>query len=296
MEQVVNFGQENNLVGILNVGNVEAFKGNIKPTVIILNSGLVHRVGPNRVYVKLARCLSEKGLDVLRFDFSGIGDSSHRKDNLPFTKSAVQEVKMAMDWLGRERLTTVYILIGICSGADVSFRTACEDPRVVGVVPINLQPPQTATGSELATSSFYIGKASTSLDSWVKFFSGKSNYKNIGKAIAIRLRLAAFPKSGLDSETKENVKYFQTKLKIMRNRGLKMLMISSKGETGAYYLRRLIKHEVDEMVKRGYLHFEEDLEADHMFTPLIAQAHLVEIISNWISDSLILPPEKKAIA
>ncbi|HEY5972738.1 MAG TPA: hypothetical protein VIT22_12400, partial [Pseudoxanthomonas sp.] len=43
-------------------------------TVVLLNAGLIHRVGPFRLYVRLARELAESGFDVLRFDLPGIGD------------------------------------------------------------------------------------------------------------------------------------------------------------------------------------------------------------------------------
>ena len=39
--------------------------------IVLVSAGLVHRVGPNRLYVRLARRLAATGCPVLRFDLSG---------------------------------------------------------------------------------------------------------------------------------------------------------------------------------------------------------------------------------
>src|SRR5262249_27402146 len=50
-------------------------RGKRSPMVLFLNAGAVHRVGPNRMYVDLARSWAEHGLTSLRLDLSGLGDS-----------------------------------------------------------------------------------------------------------------------------------------------------------------------------------------------------------------------------
>ena len=45
------------------------------PAVLWLSAGFLHRVGPNRLYVTMARRLAALGFTSVRFDFSGIGDS-----------------------------------------------------------------------------------------------------------------------------------------------------------------------------------------------------------------------------
>jgi pimeloyl-ACP methyl ester carboxylesterase len=295
MEKVVIFGSEKNLVGILSEG-ADGMGGDNKPAVILLNSGLVHRVGPNRIYVKLARRLARQGIDVLRFDFAGIGDSSHRKDNLPFSKGAVHEVRMAMDLLGKIRVAKEFILIGICSGAEISIQCAHEDQRVVGAVPINIQPPSTAIGNQFADASFYIAEAASSISSWRKFISGKSSYRDIAKAIVIRMRLAIFPNLGLDFSSKEKIRLLKTQLKVFRDRDLRLLVISSKGESGAHFVRRVAGKEVNDMMKMRLLNFEEISTADHMFTPLKAQERLFEVILKWVgSDGKAQESSKKML-
>jgi pimeloyl-ACP methyl ester carboxylesterase len=103
------------------------------PAVVLLNAGTLHRIGPHRVYVKIARSLAQEGFAVLRFDLSGLGDSASRRDNLPYVLSTIRETREAMDCVSRETGAQEFVLAGLCGGADLAFRVAHEDPRVVGV-------------------------------------------------------------------------------------------------------------------------------------------------------------------
>jgi len=97
-EQVIRFEPSQTLVGIV-TQPAPALANPDLPAVVLLNAGLLHRVGPNRIYVQLARKLAGFGFTVLRFDFSGMGDSRPREDHLPYVQSAPAEAKDAMDWL-----------------------------------------------------------------------------------------------------------------------------------------------------------------------------------------------------
>src|SRR5438067_5251680 len=134
-EEAVLFGEKKSLVGV--VTDPARVTGNPRAAVLLLNPGIVHRVGPGRIYVKIARALATMGFVVLRFDFSGIGDSAVRRDNLSFEKSAVAVAEDAIEFLKGTREIERFILLGGCSGARVSFRTACSDWRVVCAIPIN---------------------------------------------------------------------------------------------------------------------------------------------------------------
>ena len=136
-ERVVSIGQANPLVGILTQPEASAIS-NPSVAVILLNSGVIHRVGSCRLSVTLARTLVEQaGLLTLRFDFSGIGDSEARRNTLTAAESAVDEVLEAMDYLTREKQIKQFILYGLCSGAYASYRTAVKDPRVIGIAQID---------------------------------------------------------------------------------------------------------------------------------------------------------------
>jgi hypothetical protein len=130
-ERVVEFGSDCTLTGILN--QPEAAGGADRPVLLLLNSGTLHRVGPCRLYVRLARRLAEHHLASLRFDFSGIGDSPPRSDAKAFHDYSVSEVGTAIDYLAQQGFNK-FFLLGICSGADTAWYSAIVDKRVSGIV------------------------------------------------------------------------------------------------------------------------------------------------------------------
>jgi hypothetical protein len=133
-EKTIRFGKSTPLLGVLTeppAGTPANGRG-----VVLLNAGLLHRVGPSRLHVQVARRMASQGFQALRFDFSGIGDSDARRDGLAFEQSAVLEVQEAMDYLTGKGVQD-FTLWGLCSGADAAFLTAVADARVGGVVQLD---------------------------------------------------------------------------------------------------------------------------------------------------------------
>lgn len=130
-ETVARFGAELFLTGIATEPPGERTRD---VGLLVLNAGLIHRVGPNLIGVQVARRAAGAGFVALRFDLSNLGDSRGRNHPLPAEASAVADVREAMDHLGRTHALERFVLFGICSGAANAFRTALEDSRVVGAV------------------------------------------------------------------------------------------------------------------------------------------------------------------
>ena len=59
-ERIIQFGTTGSLIGIVTRPNDDSIDPS-KPAVILLNSGIVHKVGPHRLYVKLARAFANNG-------------------------------------------------------------------------------------------------------------------------------------------------------------------------------------------------------------------------------------------
>jgi pimeloyl-ACP methyl ester carboxylesterase len=133
-EKAVKFGTSASLVGVMTEAAPGAGDAAGRPGVIFLNSGILHRVGSCRLHVRMARAFSAAGFHALRFDYSGIGDSDQRRDSLPFEESAVIETREAMDYLAKAKGVKQFVLIGLCSGADMAHETAVKDERVSGMV------------------------------------------------------------------------------------------------------------------------------------------------------------------
>lgn len=130
-ETVCNFGDDHGLFGIL-TSPAEDVKVPGAPVVLILNAGIVHRVGPFRIHVDLARSLAEQGFSTLRLDLSGLGDSAPRTGKIESDGRALLDVRDAMDYLESEIGARKFVLTGLCSGAYEAHRIAVEDERIVG--------------------------------------------------------------------------------------------------------------------------------------------------------------------
>jgi len=232
IERAVQFVESNTLYGILTEpsGDME-----IKPCgVLLLNAGLVHRAGPNRVYVKLARRLTEAGFTVLRFDFSGIGDSPSRTDALPFHEYAVTETQRAMRFLTESKDLDRFVLIGLCTGADVAFRSACADARVVGVVMINgigLDPEAAQALNQEAqrqTQARYYRRRLFHPRSWLRVITGKSGIKSILRSVGSVL---GGPVTGSRMKQPRLSSSLCSEFRHLAARGTHVLLILAEGST-----------------------------------------------------------------
>jgi pimeloyl-ACP methyl ester carboxylesterase len=135
IERALEFGPGRRLVGVLAHSDATAPARDI--AVLITNSGIIHRVGANRLHVRLARSLAERGYSCLRYDLPGIGDSERIGTGSHTELENLTATRAALDALEQAGVARRFIMIGLCSGADHSFRVACGDPRVAGAVLID---------------------------------------------------------------------------------------------------------------------------------------------------------------
>lgn len=122
------FGSERHLVGTVTMPPQGGRLG-----FVIVNAGVIHRIGPHRWHVKLARHMAGLGFPSIRFDPAGLGDSRVPRDAASFKEQAVRDVRDAMDHLQQVSGVREFIVGGICSGAENGFNAALTDPRIVGL-------------------------------------------------------------------------------------------------------------------------------------------------------------------
>lgn len=130
IEQAFRFGRARHLIGI--AGLPETTPDAIG--VIVLNSGLVHRVGPFRLAVDMTRRLNTLGYPTLRFDFSTVGDSGASGESQSRLQQICADAHDAMELLRRHAGCTRFVLVGLCSGAQNAHTVACVDGQVAGAV------------------------------------------------------------------------------------------------------------------------------------------------------------------
>ena len=131
-EEPLHFGEGGRLFGILTRQITQPISRDV-PVFVFLSAGLLHRVGPARLHVRLARELARMGFASLRVDLAGIGDSPQRPGltNQESVAADYEElVRILESRLGRVSI----VLGGLCAGADNAIRLTIADERVVGML------------------------------------------------------------------------------------------------------------------------------------------------------------------
>ena len=134
-ESVVEFGPSNRFVGVLTRPAGEQSEP-ADLAVIITNAGIIHRVGPHRLHVRLARTFAERGYPTLRYDLPGIGDSEGVGGE-QVMQMKLAGTRAALDKLQRMGVARRFVIMGICSGADHALVSSVMDPRLAGAVVID---------------------------------------------------------------------------------------------------------------------------------------------------------------
>jgi pimeloyl-ACP methyl ester carboxylesterase len=305
IERITRF-QDSRLVGIFHVP--DALVAEDLPGIVMLSPGLVHRVGPNRLYVKIARALAADGYPVLRFDFSGIGDSAPRTDSLPIEKSTLAEAEAAIDHLIEQTGRTRVVLIGHCSGALISWATAFNDERVAGVVAISPEGGDEAwvefdrkQKEARYYANYYTRGALNDSGRWRRFLTGKADYASIARNLyrgVIFNRMSAFKykrrsvrgTAAKEAEERPEVRAYKQGLLSLAERRLPILLIHPDQSAGPEMLRALLGTTIDTMHAAGHLEISHIPASDHMFTPLAAQQNLVTIVREWMPSISVARP------
>lgn len=130
-ETILKFGPNKSLLAI--VSNPDYPIEN-SPVAIMLNAGVINRVGPYQLHVDIARGLAEAGFRAVRMDMSSFGDSATRDDVDTHDEASLKDLQDAFDALADKYRANSFVLIGLCSGAYRAHVIAHADPRAVGLI------------------------------------------------------------------------------------------------------------------------------------------------------------------
>jgi len=101
---------------------------------LMLNSGMQNRSGPQRLYVNAARKFAAAGISVLRLDLTGVGDSITENAETHFDGHKPDDVDAAIHYIMTTHNPRVLLLQGLCAGSRVAIKTAAHNPRVDGIL------------------------------------------------------------------------------------------------------------------------------------------------------------------
>ncbi|MDX2205395.1 MAG: alpha/beta fold hydrolase [Hyphomicrobiaceae bacterium] len=274
-ENVYAVGAGNSLVAAVAEPARKAGAGEA-PAIVILNTGIVHRVGHQRKFVVLARLLAARGLTVVRFDFAGIGDSDARQDDLPPLEGCLDDIRVVLDWLETTRGLRRFVLLGLCSGADHAIIYAGGDPRVVGAVLLDPMIPSTSR-----YLLHYFARRLVRPSSWLNFVTGH------GRLYALIRKRLMKTKGGEDLDAPmaddERVREFLNGVYARAvDNNVQLLAVLTGATDGRQSYREQILDAFPELPLGPLLRAEFLRDCDHLFLFECDRERLNAIVVDWI--------------
>jgi alpha/beta superfamily hydrolase len=281
-ERVVRFGTGGGLAGIVTTPRVPVSEA--LPCVVIINAGIIHRVGPNRLYVDLARTISLQGFAVLRFDLSGLGDSAPMTGTLSLDESARQDVQQALDYLAESRAAKSFLLVGLCSGANYGLQTAFVDPRVTGVIAIDPAVARTTRSSvlHLARRLKHMATIRALLTLQHPVFQ---------RAFGGRRSMAAARAAAGQSEQRADTTALtpaalagiSTVLNQTLDRGTRLMLVFTGGVNHVYNYQNQLFDLLPDVNFRNLLTLHYMPQTDHTVSDLASRRALMHSVTNWVA-------------
>lgn len=264
-EEAISFGTDYHMIGIYGRSDHVDMQ---RPTILIWNAGLSHRIGPQRHWVELARLCQDDGFDVFRFDLTGLGDSEPRRGAMDQEEREVQDIRAAMDYVERKTGQSRFIVIGLCSGAANAHPAAVKDERIVGMVMID--------GYGYPTERFFWHYYRTRLFSWQSWqrfakrkteeiFKTKEDRESFFRSFPPREKMAA-------------------EIQALVHRGVEMFYLYTGGVPDYFNYREQFYDMFPEVTFGSQLRLEYHADADHLFTALDTKERYFRSIREWLAD------------
>jgi alpha/beta superfamily hydrolase len=258
--------------------------------VILLNSGGDHHIGPRRLYVSLAREWAKRGYVVMRMDLSGLGDSAAQPGqprNELFPRGAVEDIRVAVDYMRNRYALRDVTLAGMCSGASHAVRAVMEGVRIDRVLAINplvffwqdgIDVNDVQPWEVVHKPAAYLGQI-RSLRAWRRLLFGDVSIWRVAQIYLHR------PMMALQSQLRNLARglHFRLKndlgreLKDLKSRGVRVVFLFSRGDAGMRLLQLQTGLSAKELAKRYTIRIIDG--ADHEFTRSGARAALAQTLS-----------------
>jgi pimeloyl-ACP methyl ester carboxylesterase len=263
--------------------------------IILLNSGQVRNIGPNRFWVELSRAWAARGFRVLRLDLSGIGESPALEDtqpNVSYASSGVREIAAAEQYLRALDNTEVH-LVGLCSGGYQALRSAIEGLPISSATLINplaFDKDDLVDESEESIANYEVLNLSQRYREevvtkafWNKLLHGRLDLRTIRKVAQRRVRFSfqlnvqkllrvLSPRLGSNIESD---------LESVVERGVLLNLVFAEGDPGYKLLRRKIGRKLDKMLCHRGFQIVHIPSADHTFTQFGSRRRLLDSLNQF---------------
>ncbi|MDO4905423.1 MAG: hypothetical protein Q4A16_07735 [Lautropia sp.] len=272
------FGPDQRLIGTLTLPTSPSMRP--MPGLILLNAGVLPRIGPHRLNVELARTAAKLGISAIRFDFPGLGDSGYSSSKLSHDEQALDSIAHAMNELrGTPSRPDYFVIAGLCSGADVGLQMALQDESISGLFMIEPYYYPNRLSGLLRTSRR------------LREYGIRRALRRMGETLGHMLSRRHRRREALPMDPEENARptpsqqEFRRQLTTLLQRGTHLELIYANTLMGKYDLwrhRRRIFHKLPPS-----RHFNVHLvpDTDHSFTRIENRQKLVNHLHHWLKHS-----------
>ncbi len=281
-EQTFIFGPDKNLVGTVTLP-AQPRPDHSRTMALLTNAGVIPRIGPHRLNVKLARRFAELGIATLRFDLSGLGDSRRSSSRHPTRDQFVADTRCAMDLAHAQFGADRFFLVGFCSGGDVAHLTALEDERLGALVmwDSNVYPTRQAKLRGLLHRLRRATVISVARKALIEIVS-KAKARTRAPAGTALESPAIFGRTTMPPRDE-----FGQRIRTLVDRGVAVMFLYSGGEPLWYNYERQFS---DMFASYGFVDrvaYSYMPRCDHTFIQPHAQSALVERVERWLEASAL---------
>ncbi|HEY2628663.1 MAG TPA: alpha/beta fold hydrolase [Usitatibacter sp.] len=286
-ERLCAFGKNSHLLGVLS----RSTSAVDRPAIVIFNAGAVHRVGPNRMNVTLARHFAAMGLACLRFDLEGLGDSVLRgegRENHPYPETALADARAAFDFLREEYCYTRFIAMGLCSGAHTTFHAGLQftGDAICELVLINPITFYWSEGMDLDSARSFedaiqYRKAMRDPGRWLKLLRGGVDFRHLAQTIAAQLasKVKSHRDAWRETLTPQKASVLSRDLRQLHAMNRAISLFLAEDDPGREILLAGARRAARQALKSGAIRLEVIPGADHTFSQLATRTDLISRLS-----------------
>lgn len=276
--------------------------------IMLLSPGIKGRVGPHRLYLKMAGRLVGLGFHVLRFDFAGLGDSDGAVNEsvLANVYSSIQSGRYvgdtiaAMDWMERECGVDQFVGSGLCGGSITALLAGAGDLRMKSMLALSI--PTVLDGGEANWGRFATSQQLPGIrrgyimrlvkaDAWRRFLTGQSNYRTMWRSL--RAALPYFREASLETATvvdavadpvdDTNPKFAPAFLTFLRSRR-PMLLVFSGGDRHQWNFEEkfVARNRANLEPLTSYYEVRTIANANHILSDPAWVRELLELLVGWL--------------
>jgi len=233
--------------------------------VLIVVGGPQYRAGSHRQFLLLSRALAIAGYPVMRFDHSGMGDSTGELKNF---ESLNDNISAAIGAFQQKCPNVINVVLwGLCDAASASllYWDATHDARIAGMVLLN---PWVRSEATLARTHIkhYYGQRLLQAEFWRKVLTGRLG---IGAAIGGLIGSIVRARKTSGSTTADVALPYQTRMMRALNEfpGQVLLMLSGEDLTAKEFLETILANSVGALALQSNSLRRVDITgADHTFS------------------------------